>query len=433
MRNFLLVLFLLTAMGDVAMANDGVYYTSGNFLVPIRETDISAKKEILEITLCKDGYANVTVDYTFFNHGKAKTVTMAFEANPPYNAGEPLNRQGIHPNIQEFTVLFNGQALPHRNAVVAVHYKVGVRDSDLKPLDLTGWKGFGDELPDSIDLYDNLIYNEKLDSISSFAYAYYFDAPFKEGENKVRHTYRYKMSYAVGCDFRVPYWLKPVTRWANGQVDDFTLRVKSEDDREIIMNDSLFLSAPFTLKGIGEIYQLQSDFQGLSQCLFAPLMAENVLEWHGTNFAPTEDICIEPLNLLKGGEMNRGRVAISKDGREARYLADSGDNYFVEVQDYGLVPKEGTKVEWRDATQGQGFVYLRSEIKKANVRQWPSLKSQVLFTLDNDGEIPDCYPCLGFLSHKEADGNYKWWYKVDINGKIGYISEKLLMWNSISL
>ena len=162
-------------------------------------------------------------------------------------------------------------------------------------------------------------------------------------------------------------------------------------------------------------------------------MAENVLEWHGPNFAPTEDICIEPLNLLKGGEMNRGRVAISKDGREARYLADSGDNYFVEVQDYGLVPKEGTKVEWRDATQGQGFVYLRSEIKKANVRQWPSMKSQVLFTLDNDGEIPDCYPCLGFLSHKEADGNYKWWYKVDINGKIGYISEKLLMWNSISL
>ena len=436
MRKLFLFLFLLTAMIDMAVANDGVYYTSGNLLVPIKETDISAKKEILEITLCKDGYANVTVDYTFYNHSKAKTVTMAFEANPPYNAGEPLNRKGIHPNIQDFTVLFNGQALPHRNAVVAVQYEAGVRSCNLKPIDLSGWKGFGDDVPDSIDLYDNLIYNEKLDSVSSFAYAYYFDAPFKEGENKVRHTYRYKMSYSVGCDFRVPYWLTPVTRWANGQVDDFTLRVKSENDREIIMNDSLFLSAPFTLKGIGEIYQLQSDYYGYSQCLFAPLLAGNVLEWHGTNFAPTEDISIEPLYLLKGGvrgNMNRGRVVIGKDGSEVRYIADSGDNYFIEVQDYGLVPKEGSKVEWREATKGQGFVYLRSEIKKANVRQGPSMKSPVLFTLDNDGEIPDSYPCLGFVSHKEADGYYKWWYKVDINGKIGYISEKLLIWDSIRL
>ena len=61
------------------------------------------------------------------------------------------------------------------------------------------------------------------------------------------------------------------------------------------------------------------------------------------------------------------------------------------------------------------------------------MKSPVLFTLDNDGEIPDSYPCLGFVSHQEANGYYKWWYKVDINGKIGYISETLLIWDSIRL
>lgn len=417
-------------------ANDGVYYTSGNFLVPVKETDISAKKEVLEITLCKDGFADVTVDYTFYNNSDPKTVTMAFEAAAPYNADEPLNRQGIHPNIQNFTVLFNGKPLKHHNAVVAMHYNEGKWDIDHTSIDLTQWKGYG-EAPDSIDIMDHLIYNEKMDSICPFAYAYFFDAPFKAGENTVRHTYRYKMSWGVGRDYEVSYWLTPVTRWANGQVDDFTLRLKSEDEKEIILNDTIFLNAPFTLKGIGEIYQLQSDYYGYSQCLFAPLMPGNVLEWHGTNFAPKEDLHIEPLYLLKGGvrgNSNMGKVVICDDGYEARYIADSGDNYFIEVQDYGLIPKAGTRVESREATKGQGYVFLRNDIRRANVRQKPGMRSKVLFTIDNpEGEMPEYYPCLGFVSHKEADGFYKWWYKVDINGRIGYISEKLLLWDSVGL
>ena len=91
------------------LANDGVYYTSGNFLVPLRETDISAKKEILEITLCKDSFATVTVDYTFYNNSEDKTVTMAFEAAAPYNAWAPINRRGLHGAVQRRAV-----ALPQR-------------------------------------------------------------------------------------------------------------------------------------------------------------------------------------------------------------------------------------------------------------------------------------------------------------------------------
>lgn len=429
------VLFLLLFFALTSVANDGVYYTSGNFLVPVKETVISAKKEVLEITLGKDGYAYVTVDYTFYNAGEAKTVTMAFEADAPYNADSRLSREGIHPFIHDFTVLFNGQSLQHRNAVVASPMSEGAT-TDLTPFDLTDWMGYG-EAPDSIDLYDNTIYNAKLDSFCHIAYAYYFDAPFREGENKVRHTYRYKMSYGVGRDYEVPYWLTPVTRWANGQVDDFTLRMKSDVDREIILNDSLFLGAPFRLEGIGETYQLQSDYWGYSQCLFAPLMEGNVLEWHGTDFAPTENIHIQPLYLLKGGvrgNSNVGRVVIEEDGRESRYIADSGDQYFVEVQDYGLVPKAGSRVEQREARKGQGYVSLNGEVRRANVRQKPSMKAKVLFTIANpEGEIPESYPCLGFVSHREADGMYKWWYKVNINGRIGYISENLVIWDSISL
>ena len=411
-------------------ANDGVYYTSGSFLVPVKETDIDVKKEVLEITLCKDSFATVTVDYTLYNNSKAKTVTMAFEAAAPYNAWAPFSRQGIHPFIQDFTVLFNEKELQHRNAVVAL-------EGNFTPLDLTQWKGY-EEVPDSLFPMDDVLVNPAMpDSFCSYAYAYYFDAPFKSGENKVRHTYRYKMSWGVGRDFEVPYCLTPVTRWANGQVDDFTLRIKSEIDREIIMNDSLFLDAPFTLKGVGQTYQLQSDYYGCGQCLFAPLAAGNVLEWHGTNFAPKENITIEPLYLLKGGVgsySTQGKVVITKDGCEARYIVDSGDDYFIEVQDYGLIPKQGARVELREATKGQGYVCLNGDIRRANVRQEPSMQSKVLFTIDNEtGMLPEYYPCLGFVSHKEADGFYKWWYKVDVNGKTGYISEKLVTWDSIRL
>lgn len=412
----------------VCQANDGVYYTSGSFLVPLQETDVTVSREVLEIRLCKDGYADVSVDYTLYNNGKAKSLTMAFEAAPPYNADEKLNSDGLHPNIKDFTVRFNGKALRYRNAVVA-------GSGDFTPLDLSQWKGYG-EVPDSIDLYGDALYNARLDSLRPFAYAYYFDASMREGENVVHHTYRYKMSYGAGRDYELTYSLTPITRWKGGKVGDFTLRISSEDDREIIMNDSLFLSSPFTLKGVGETYQLQSDYWGYAQCLFAPLYSGNVLEWHGKDFSPSENLHIEPLYLLKGGVRgftNQGKVVVDKAGNEYRYIADSGDNYFVEAQDYGLVPKSGARVELREATKGQGFVCLNDETRRANVREEPSMKGKVLFTVDNDGELPEYYPCLGFVSHQEADGMYKWWYKVDVGGRVGYISERLIIWDAIRM
>ena len=114
MKKFtILLLLLFNAQWPLfnVMANDGVYYTSGNFLVPLRETDISVRREVLEITLCRDSFATVTVDYTLYNNNKDKTVTMAFEAAAPYNAWVPFDRRGIHPFIEDFTVLFNGKPL----------------------------------------------------------------------------------------------------------------------------------------------------------------------------------------------------------------------------------------------------------------------------------------------------------------------------------
>ena len=231
-QKFALSLILLFTMAAALVANDGVYFTNGSFLVPVMETNISVTKEVLEITLCEDGYADVAVDYTFYNNTDKKTVTMAFEAAPPYNADTHFNPKGVHPFVKNFIVLFNGKKLQYRNAVVA-------EDGDLSPLNLKQWKGYG-EVPDSLFPADDVLYNAASDSFCSFSYAYYFDAPFKKGVNQVRHTYRYKMSYGIGREFEVPYSLTPATRWANLKIDDFTLRIKAEKKHSNTCNKTIF-------------------------------------------------------------------------------------------------------------------------------------------------------------------------------------------------
>ena len=83
MKKYILTILIALAAIITSTANDGVYFTSGNFLVPLQETDISVSKEILTITIGKDGFAKVDVYYEFNNKGQAKNVTMAFEAASP--------------------------------------------------------------------------------------------------------------------------------------------------------------------------------------------------------------------------------------------------------------------------------------------------------------------------------------------------------------
>lgn len=425
--------FFALLLTPTVSANDGVYFTSGSFLVPVKETDISAKKEILTITICKDGYANVDVDYTFYNNSsEKKNVTMAFEAHPPYCSETLLNKNGIHPFISQFTVEMNGALLQHRNALVALKF-VGEStwESDHKPLDMTQWKGVG-EAPDSIVPFENAIYNEALDSVISYAYAYYFNATFRPGENKVHHTYRYRMGYAIDSKFLVPYWLTPVTRWANGQVDDFTMRIKTDGKiEEILLADSIFKGSEFK-----NFYPPVYHIKHWDVSYIFATISEHPLEWHSANFSPKADMEITSGDYPDSYEMRRwsteGKVVIDKNGKPSRYLADTDDGYFVSVQDYGVVPREGARVVEYSAEKGQGIVYLNAETKAANVRLSPTKKSKVLCVIkDEEGELPETYPCLGLVTEQLPDGDYKQWFKIKVGKRVGYVSRDLMVWDSI--
>lgn len=311
MRKLLIVAFLLAWM-TAAWANDGVFYVNGNHLVPVQETDIELNREVLTISLSDDGFATVDVQYVLNNRGEEKTVTMGFEAVAPYNDDVAFSPQGIHPYIHDFTVVMNGQKLTYMNAVVRSAYNV---ECDFLPLNLQQWKSYdevrmrnGEELPDNSMLYD-----EGRDSLVNFAYAYYFVARFHHGKNTIHHTYRYRMSYGVGRTFEVPYSLMPAMRWANRQIDDFTLRIKATNTaKHFFVEDSLFSQEQFVVKeGVGKIRKKKWYNE-----MFTEIALRNgTVEWHALNYKPTGNMNIQSAERLH------------YDGFKLGTFYDRSDNY----------------------------------------------------------------------------------------------------------
>jgi len=81
MKKLLLTLMILSLN---LFGNDGTYTLSGNQLIPIKESKISIKKEVLTITRIEDKNLDVKVEYTLFNPTKTKEILVGFEAAEPY-------------------------------------------------------------------------------------------------------------------------------------------------------------------------------------------------------------------------------------------------------------------------------------------------------------------------------------------------------------
>lgn len=427
-----IVVLLLASM--CAFANDGVYYTSGNFLVPMRESTISVKKEILTITIGKENMAKVDVYYEFYNPDSTKTVSMAFEADAPYNADFDIGKSLEHPYIHDFKVVMNDQPLTYKNMLIDSEWKNNI-DQDIAPLDLTEWKH---EMPKKYDeyLWPDILYSAQLDTFISADYGYMFEATFRPGINIVHHTYNYMMSYSIGDKYSIHYWLTPATRWANRQIDDFTLRIKNENDMDFaICNDSIFMASQFVFaQGKGDVYPFTQKYDG--HCTLAVVHGEGaVLEWHANGFAPKSDMLIESIDYfiptLSPYGATQGEVVVATDGTQYRYIGDSGDSYLVVAQDYGLISKSDARVETLYAEDGQGIVTIKNkEYKGVNIRKDPTTKSAVIATVrDTQGELPVVMTCLG-LVRGGVDRDY-YWFKVEVNGKVGFVREDLVIWDSI--
>ncbi|WP_289044348.1 YARHG domain-containing protein [uncultured Olleya sp.] len=215
---------LLFFFGFNCFANDGAYYASGNQLIPINETDVTVTKEVLTLVRkVVDGetYVYVTVDYTFFNSGKNKTILVGFEAPSPFGDVNGYPKNGAHPYISNFDVIMNNQFLKHKTAMVNTdnYYINGAIDAKTEA-EVIG-EDFNSNSPE-------------------FYYVYYFNANFKPGINTIKHTYRFNMSGSVLERYSFDYILTAANRWGNNQIDDFTLNIDMGNNQGFNISNTFF-------------------------------------------------------------------------------------------------------------------------------------------------------------------------------------------------
>ena len=432
MKKFALALLSLLFVTTIK-ANDAVFYMSGASLVPIKETNISISKEILTITVGKDDYATVDVYYEFYNPKKNKTVTMAFEAMAPSYGN--VNTDGIHPYIKDFTVEMNGNSLPFENALIKSEYG---KPTDYIPINLDEWSAC-DQDEEEAPCDGDVLFNDKDNTYIRFSYCYFFKAQFKKGLNTVHHTYRYRMNQNVYASYVIDYWLTPAARWAGGKIGDFTIRLKSEKyGEEICMVDSLFMGKPWETNAYQYFFYHDNPYalggSKVEHFMLADLNPDKALEWHSTDFVPDRNITIYPGKYIKPDYFwsKAGAVIVNDiDSTVSIYLAEDDTRYFSEVQDYFWVDKSTSHIETYRAQDGKGSISSFSD-KPIYVRLSPSRNAEVIQVIDVPEDIPEGYDCLGYYRVKNDEtGWYDWWYKVNVDGIIGFIEDGRILWEPI--
>ena len=276
----------------VAYANDGVYYAEGNHLIPITETDIRVQKEVLTLNREEDKI-QVTVYYEFYNPTAAKEVLVGFEADGGGSA--PQDSFPQHPCIKNFKVVMNGESLNYTVTPVDRHFESGrkvsygyFKDGHIEGMPIEQYK-------------KELAEMEAPEAISD--YVYHFNAQFRPGLNIIQHTYDFDLSYRQeysdkgfeGYAYFFPYVLTAANRWANHQIDDFTLIVNMGDRTSFHISPAFFESASqWSFPGKGK-YTVNTVSDGKEYSEFH--VSQGGIKFHKENFHPDGDLYIFDLSM----------------------------------------------------------------------------------------------------------------------------------------
>lgn len=106
-----------------------------------------------------------------------------------------------------------------------------------------------------------------------------------------------------------------------------------------------------------------------------------------------------------------------------RLVKINSTTYTVSTQEDVDIPKKGHRVVTYRADKGQGIVYRYTDrVGNINVHKGASAKSTVVAKIPEFEDLPDAYDCLG-----KVNG----WYKIKIDGKVGYVRADLMRWDGI--
>ena len=291
MKNLLFLLIVSQlAISTSLLANDSEFYMSGNHLVPVYQTRIAVKKEILSIKNGVDGMVQVDVYYEFFNPDNEKEILVGFESQPGSNEEEfSPSENGENPDMKNFTVQANGVFLQYN--VTYVLYKDYTKVGIIK-------KGRSkNEMSEK--------YKE-----DGFTYVHYFKVKFKRGLNIIKHSYDFRPGNSVAYHpyfilASIPYVLTSAMRWGNKQIDDFTLLIDLGNN--LFIEKSFFKNTnDWNIVGIGKINNnplLNNDFSNDNIPDFEKesinfIIERGVLCFKKNNFKPTGEISIYQIDRL---------------------------------------------------------------------------------------------------------------------------------------
>ncbi|NSX54165.1 YARHG domain-containing protein [Parasulfitobacter algicola] len=281
-----------------AKANDGAYYTSGNQLIPMVETDIRITHE--RLTLIRNGgRMNVTVDYIFDNPGPTKTLVVGFEAMPPQGDVNTTPISGRHPYMHDFTVQMNDRDLP---------YQVTITSKD--PYYEKGQIITETILPDEFNRL----------------YVYHFDAVFQPGTNRILHTYSFDLSGSVVTKHDFEYVLTAANRWGANGIENFELSIDMGEMIEFNIRNSFFKDAQdWQISGIGTAYpspDYYDDYDSYNPNLDTPpdyttfAMRDGKITMEQTNFKPAGELYLWVPSIARFSNysnFNDARFDASKD------------------------------------------------------------------------------------------------------------------------
>ncbi len=273
------ILFLAIAISLNARANDGSFFAKGNQLIPITETSISVKKEMLTLKKIRNQFIEVTVYYEFFNPGEEKNLTVGFEAFSPGGDVNGTPKNGQHPYMRDFTVELNNKILTYN--IAYVYDSTYVKNGIIKGKSLT-------EVKNSIENENEV----------DFFYVYHFNASFKKGLNIIKHTYNYDISRSVELNYFFEYVLTAAKRWGNKQIDDFTLTIDMGEFETFGIQKSFFKNAgQWLINGIGKTKNVQPNKQAdeFSDAVQFHLQKGNII-FRKTNFKPDGDLFVYAYN-----------------------------------------------------------------------------------------------------------------------------------------
>jgi hypothetical protein len=274
-------LFFLTIYFHIfSLANDGAFYANGNQLIPITESKITVKKEILLIERVNAEYLRIQVHYEFFNPGADKKVLTGFEAVSPSGDVDGTPRNGKHPYIYDFSAKVNGEFIATNVAIV--HDSMYYQNEKFKTVSEAEIKSISD-----INNVD-------------FKYVYYFEPLFNKGITTIDHSYLLKLSGSVDLKYQFTYILTAATRWANNQIDDFTLILDLGEFQHFYIPMSFFDTATaWTFLGQGKIKSFSDTRLDENGIPTAEVISQNgQLIFQQLNFKPKDELSIYAWNFF---------------------------------------------------------------------------------------------------------------------------------------